>query len=688
MAFSFQTLGVQNGDYSMQVTVKINNSEYVEGNTGHVTVRAYGSDYTGAIDCTHSFDVTNTNGNTPAVILFCASYYNTGGTVRGYGINFGVTKSSLAPLSVSNSVISGEGTRIMSNRVFQGYDIVYNQNDYTKRAYSLTVEVTANIPVFMGTPVMAYNDDRGYGYNIPSDGTIESYAQQICDGNYTNISEAKNYVNPINSISENQVWSVRCMLKKNGAVISASNKAYDFRIQPDARIWFVLTNRINGDGSANMILHISKSPWLQKIAYAPDDTYATTTVLDSEYWFGNWQDYDTGDAYTGVCSTNIPIFDSDEKGDAYGRGEIGTDEAINGGDTSFSRSTIGDDLSSSDIPTVNLAISGCGSYIYALSEADLKNVMQNYVYTDNQTLQNNIKDGLWLWGNNPADFIIDCYYIPFSISNFYDTITANLKFGTYQIPDTSFSAVKESNGNRIVLFNTSFEGIYGDWRDYTQFDYDLYLPFTSGFVKLDVQKYLNKTLRCEMMFDITTHNLRYYLFADDIVTDRIDGSVGINMPLMATDNVNKAKADRQAVLGGVKTGINTATGIVNGATKIATGNVGAGVTGIVQSATNGVIDGIKVYDTLAEKPTENINGSFSSSMNIYDITYPYLRITERALVIPNNIHNLYGYPSYYMGKASALSGYCEISDIRLNGFTGTQAEAEALKNELKVGVIL
>ena len=190
------------------------------------------------------------------------------------------------------------------------------------------------------------------------------------------------------------------------------------------------------------------------------------------------------------------------------------------------------------------------------------------------------------------------------------------------------------------------------------------------------------------MFDVTTHNLRYYLFADDIVTDRIDGSVGINMPLMATDNVNKAKADRQAILGGIKTGINTASGIVGGVGKIATGSVGAGVTGIVQSATNGVIDGIKVYDTLAEKPTENVNGSFSSSMNIYDITYPYLRITERALVIPDNIHNLYGYPSYYMGKASALSGYCEISDIRLNGFTGTQAEAEALKNELRMGVIL
>lgn len=614
------------------------------------------------------------------------SFYNYINPNYYVNTNFRLTGSSntLSAMGISSAtLISSGGDATMNSSA-----ISFSGNNYGSNMNS-TVEIDCDFPIFIN----GFNTvSQTYGTSLcPTSASIttnNTYINQVIGGNYTNINLSVNFLSVTNEIPVNQVYSVRCLLKKNGAVVSGSNKAYDFRIQPEARIWFVLTNRINGDGSANMILHISESPWLQKIAYAPDSTYTETSILDSEYWFGNWQDYNTGDAYTGVCSTNIPIFDSDEKGSAYGRGDIGTDEAINNGDTSFSRSTIGDDLSSSDIPTVNLAISGCGSYIYALSEADLKNVMQNYVYTDNQTLQDNIKDGLWLWGNNPADFIIDCYYIPFSITNFYDTINANLKFGTYQIPDTSFSAVKESNGDRIVLFNTSFEGVYGDWRDYTQFDYDLYLPFTSGFIKLDVQKYLNKTLRCEMMFDVTTHNLRYYLFADDIVTDRIDGSVGINMPLMATDNVNKAKADRQAILGGIKTGINTATGIVGGVGKITTGSVGEGITGIVQSATNGVIDGIKVYDTLAEKPTENVNGSFSSSMNIYDITYPYLRITERALVIPDKIHELYGYPSYYMGKASALSGYCEISDIRLNGFTGTQAEAEALKNELRTGVIL
>ncbi len=550
----------------------------------------------------------------------------------------------------------------------------------------VTITIDADFPIFAMDSTTS-EDGTGGSYVRFANTNFNTYESEIKVENTEHINLAVNYKNVINEIPSDHIWTIRCNLKKNGSFVSGTNKAYDFKIQPDARIWLVYTDRLNGDASPNFILHLNKSPWLQKNAYAPDSTYAETSSLDTDYWWGNWQDYDTGDSYTGIASTNIPIFDSDEKGDAYGRGEIGIDEALNGGDTSFSRSTIGNDLSASDIPTVNLAVSGCGSYIYALSSSDLKDVMSNYVYTTDETLQGNIQGGLWLWGNNPADFIIDLYYIPFAITNFYDTINANLKFGTYQIPDTTYSAVKEANGNRITLFNTTFEGIYGDWRDFTQFDYELFLPF-KGFVTLDVYKILNRTVRCEMMFDITTHNIRYYLFADDVIIERFDASVGVNMPIMASDMVNKAKAEHEATLGAVKSGANAVGGLIGNGAKLFAGDVVGGVTGLIQTSTNAVIDGIKTYDTFASHETQSVQGSFSSSMNIYDITYAYIKITERGLIIPDKLHTLYNYPSYYMGKASALSGYCEISDIRLNGFTGTKDEAIALKNDLKEGVIL
>lgn len=605
--------------------------------------------------------------------------------IAGSGtIRLGATSGVFTGISTINLIENtGSGSRLSIGNIY----MTGNISNPSPNIVSFSID--SEIPIFI--PEYDIVDSEfyvGQCISIKNLSACDSKITNVTTGDKTKINEAVNFYSVVNEIPINQVWSVRCNLKKNGSFVSGTNKAYDFRIQPNSKIAFYIEDRINGDGSANAILQISNSPWLQKNAYAPDSTYVETSILDSTYWSGNWQDYDTGDSYTGIFSTNIPCYRTAQEVQDYFDGKIGIDEAINGGDCTFSRSTIGDDLTESDIPTVNLAVSGCGSYMYALSSSDLKDIMSNYVYTDDSTLQNHIKDGLWLWGNNPADFIIDCYYIPFDISNFYDTITAGLKFGTYLIPDTSYSAIKEANGTRITLFNTTFEGIYGDWRDYTQFDYDLYLPFVSGFLKLDTQKYLNKTVKCEMMFDITTHNIRYYIFADGIITDRVDGSVGINMPLMATDTVNKAKADRNATLGAVQTGVNTATGLLSAGAKVVSGDVVGGIGSGISSATNGVIGEIKAYDTLASKPTESVQGAFSSSMNIYDITYAYLRITERAIVLPDKVNTLYGYPSYYMGKASALSGYCEISDVRLVGFTGTKDEANALKNALKEGVIL
>ena len=548
-----------------------------------------------------------------------------------------------------------------------------------------SVEIEADFPLFMENPT-TNNVDTSLDpatYITYANTNYDTYGGEIIGGDYTHINHAENYYSLTNEISAYKVWSARTHLKKNGSVVGGTSKAYDFRILPDAKIAFYITDRINGDGSANAILQISESPWLQKPCSSPDSAYAETISLDSNYWDGDWQDYDTGDSYVGWFSTNIPCFRTAEAVQDYFDGKIGIDQAINGGDTTFHISSIGDDLSSTDIPTVNLATSGAGCFIYDLSVSDVKEIMSNYLYTDDASLKAEYVDALWMWGNNPIDFFIDLYYIPFSITNFYDTVAANLKFGTYQIPDTSYDAVKEANGDRIGLFSTSFEGIYGDWRDYTLFTYELYLPYV-GFIELDPQKYVNHMVSCEMMFDITTHNLRYFIFSDGIISDRVDGSVGVNIPLMATDQVNKAKHDRNLKYGAVSGVIGGATSLVVGA---AAESTGAGLGGIT-SGVNSMIGAIKQLEELNTKATQSVEGSFSSAMNIYDINYAYLKITEKGTLIPDKLHTLYGYPCYYMGKASALSGYCELSDIRLSGFTGTKDEANTLKNILREGVIL
>lgn len=546
--------------------------------------------------------------------------------------------------------------------------------------FDIDFTIDADFPIFFSDPIVAPIQPLGVDGEGYTNGDVNDDNNKVVNavsGDMSLIEEAVNSTTNLNVIPKDKTYYIRSTLKVNGTPTTSKN--YCFQIIPGTKICLYQDDNPTGNGSPNLHLIISQYPCLVKGYSDPDTDYTETSNPDTEYWHsGYWRDINTGVNYTGICSTNIPIFRGQQNAQKYLDGELSESDALNGGSFANKDSTIGGELTGSDIPTVNLSASGIGCYTYAVSEAQLKEIMGNYLFTTDSNLQQSIKDALWTWGNNPIDFMIDCYYVPFSISAFYDTINANLKFGTYQFPNTSYPAVKESNGNRFTLFNTTFEGVYGDWRDYTQFTYDLYLPFV-GFFTLDNYKYLNHTVKCEMMFDLSTHNVRYYLFADGIITDRVDGSVGVNIPLMATDTVNKAKHDRD-----------TKYGLVNDSLKLAgsVGQLAAGDIGGAASGVNTVISGIKKYEDLQTKPSSSVEGSFSSSMNIYDISYAYLRITEKQLIIPDKLNQLYNYPSYYMGSASQLSGYCEISDIRLNGFTGTVDEMEQLKRDLMEGVIL
>lgn len=549
---------------------------------------------------------------------------------------------------------------------------------------SNNIEINADFPLFMLNSVNhivqpPQSLDTGYYYTFDNT-NYTTYANEIISGDFTHIDLAENYYSLTNTIPANKTYFILSSLKVNGT--PASSKGYCFQILPDAKICLYQDESATGDGSPNLHLIISAFPCLVKDYDDPDEDYVESSNPDSEYWHsGYWKDLDTGVNYTGICSTNIPIFRGQENAQKYLNGELSETDALNGGSFSNTDSSIGEELTASDIPTISLATSGVGSFAYALSGAQLTEIMEDYLYTSDTNLQDTMKDALWAWGNNPIDFLIDCYYVPFSITHFYDTINANLKFGSYQFPNTSYPSIKETNGNRLVLFNTTFEGVYGDWRDFTQFNYDLFLPFI-GFVPLDVQKYLNKQVRCEMMFDITTHNLRYYLFVDNKITDRFDGSVGINIPLMATDIVNKAKHDRDIRYGLVSDALSAGTQVGMAVTSADFGGMATGLVGGI----NTIVNGVKKYQELNNRATSGVHGSFSSSMNVYDISYAYLRITERQMILPSGLNSIYNFPSYYMGTLNQLTGYCEIDDIQLKS-NCTESEYNEIKNLLKGGVI-
>ena len=664
------------GPVTLHSRLFINNDEFEVGKEEYTLSFTIQFD---GLSKTFTFKYGTTNNGLPAICIHGQTLDNNVSIYPKFNYqietHFDIVKSSNTILNSMTVTGDNIGTFQSNSNTVWGYtpDSVEDK--------TLNITINADFPIFSEGFSQSYSDELDrMATEIGLRALATNYLPEIASGDYTHTDLAINYGDISNEIPSDRTYFIKSSLKVNGNM--TTQKGYCFQILPEAKICLYQDDNVSGDASPNLHLIISEFPCRVKGYDEPDSDYTDASSVDANYWHsGYWKDLNTGVNYTGICSTNIPIFRGQENAQRYLNGEISESDALNGGIFANKDSTIGDELTSSDIPAISLSTSGIGSFAYALSGTQLAEIMEDYLYTDNTNLQDTMKEALWAWGNNPIDFLIDCYYVPFSITHFYDTINANLKFGSYQFPNTSYPAIKETNGNRLVLFNTTFEGVYGDWRDFTQFNYDLFLPFI-GFVPLDVQKYLNKQVRCEMMFDISTHNLRYYLFVDNKITDRFDGSVGINIPLMATDIVNKAKHDRDIQYGLVSDALSAGTQIGMAVTSADFGGMATGLVGGI----NTIVNGVKKYQELNNRASSGVNGSFSSSMNVYDISYAYLRITERQMILPSELNSVYNFPSYYIGTLSNLSGYCEIEDIQLKS-TCSEYEYNEIKTLLKGGVI-
>lgn len=500
-------------------------------------------------------------------------------------------------------------------------------------------------------------------------------------GDMSDAEDAQNYTSIANTIPHDKIYFIRNILKKNGTVVA--HKHYRFRVPPNAKLALYATEHDADGQTINMRLKATGLGLPPTFMYMDMESTPLTWVVAhlltatlSEYYYGEWTNYNNGDWYkvigtTKAGNTNIPVFASEEQADEYLDGLRGEDTALNSGDLNVGGNiSTGDDLESSDIPNPVIAGSGTGCNVWLLDSGNL-NAIFNDLYDDTQTTIDAIKEGVWLWGNNPIDFIIRMYYVPFDVSSFYDTVTDRVWLGHY---DTGHDYTKaketKSSGQRITLVNQTIDNVYGDFRDIDFFKYDLFLPYV-GFVPLDPAVYVGHTLKVEMAFNVMTHDIRYYLFVDGVLTDRVDGSVGYDIPLLGTDMVNKANNDINGI-------INTAKGGLEFGLGVASGNVAM--------AGKGTLDAFNGIRSTLQYPKEIIRGDISSSMNIYDINYVYLKITEKQSIYPPEITQIYNFPSYVAGTLGQLSGYCEITNIQLKS-NCTESEYNEILNLLEGGVI-
>ena len=397
----------------------------------------------------------------------------------------------------------------------------------------------------------------------------------------------------------------------------------------------------------------------------PNHTY-TTLIYDN-----------TADAYyigQILADTNIPIFRSEGDANAYINDTGNPEPVYDGGGSGSGENTTGD----ADAETTMNDTAENGtilSSVYVMTKEQLE-AFGGVIYTDDTQVITAIKEGLALYGENPINFVVDCFYLPFDVSTFISTLpVSSIKFGSYV---ANLSGLKVTKNNTLTTLATvDIVGAYNDYRDY-DFNYYLYLPYV-GFTLLDIEMIIYKTLTIKAFFDVRTGNIKYYLFAGLNLIKTFEGNIRVSMPLASSDKVAQAgqyiKGIDSIVSGSMSTGMEIGSAIATKGASLA-GGVGGGIPSII----NGAME-------LQKGAPKSVSGNSSPSTAILDALYPYLIIEKPIYKNASSVRAEYNKPDMSVRKIGDTRGYGIFTDVMLETDADEEERNEIL-SLLSSGVIV
>ena len=312
------------------------------------------------------------------------------------------------------------------------------------------------------------------------------------------------------------------------------------------------------------------------------------------------------------------------------------------------------------------------SSMYAMTRSQV-----NSLLTELNT--SNFIDNIQLLFETPIENIISLRCYPF------DTKARSPVGSTADSPIIVNVVTLETNGNflgnitqpMISLGSLEVPKMFGNFLDYAPFTkVEMYLPYI-GFVNLDTNEVMGKTLSIKYAVDYMTGMGTAFVTANDVMIYTGEGQVGVDVTLGGRNAAEIAKNN-------LMTGINTAGGIASTAAAIGTGGVAAGAIAGMKTLANttaSVIQGNQVHVT---------KGSIGSSANgFYAPQNAYLIITRPKPAEPSTYASQYGRPSGKTEQLENLTGYTVVDSVHVEGITnGTQDEITEIERLLKSGVIL
>lgn len=563
------------------------------------------------------------------------------------------------------------------------------------------VSISTNIPIFL------YEDEQYYNIYKNTSRTLEERNEALKHAiNYTSGETVKdtkefyyygyahNYtVDEFGNYSEND----EPVLYKG------------FRVKSTGRVSLYVVDGID-DGNLKLKINMSDV----EIAYYSYDgvtwqnQQSSPTTLPFDFVWRKWNK-EIGTFYCSGISgnlyeTNCYIFGTKEESDDYNEYTDFTGQgALNYGDVNPDAPFNPTGLEDEETTFGEVYTRAFFSQQYICSATALQEI-SNALFDTTQGgitgIFEDIKKGLEMYGENVIDAVQGCMFYPFDLNQVF-TNTQNqsyIYFGGYKfdLQNTSVNKIIYPNGY-IDFGSVKIERTFNNYRDYAPYQrLYVYLPYI-GWMELDINKYLDKTVNVKYFVDTRSGMALCVLSANGVFTDYASGQLGVSIPMTLTDYSRFASAQIQTLCSGGKSALSQ--GGVGGSLGqgVAQGLIESGAVNPALMAGGGFVLGTALQGTktlygLTQNNINNFNktiGNGSTSMlNEYlpqEVCFMFE--IQDADITPNEL-SLQGYPSNASGTVGSFTGYLEVDTVNLICADATANEKAEIVNMLHSGVYI
>ena len=309
--------------------------------------------------------------------------------------------------------------------------------------------------------------------------------------------------------------------------------------------------------------------------------------------------------------------------------------------------------------------------------------LADFLFTDDQSLWQDIKKGLEMYGSNPIDYIISLKAFPFNVNRVVNESTRyDIWFGSYQKHfDTPFNEVinmahKYIDAGSFYMYPIQY--CYLDFEPYTTLS--AYFPY-HGWEQLDIKKYYQKTVNVRYYVDILTGQAIIVTVCDGVITDQFGPcEIGTELPLTGANFAQWAQ-------GQVRLLTQSASSIVGG---ISGGVTSGNVAGFAASSLTSLIPASQALQEARQqggpKNTMITKGNFGSNLGNYLPGYVIFRFDIHEMLEPDLLQPLAGRPSYSSGVIRNFSGFISGKVVKMDTSGMSDSEANRIKQMIMNGI--